>query len=136
MHTGIAFHSITVCIQGLKSIPVCIWRSQRYPYAHGDCMTHNPRMHTEIDMKSPYAYGDQDRSPYAYGDQMNPYMHTGIACHVIPVCIRGFKSIPVCIWRLQRSPYAYGDRMARNPRMHTGLDMKSLLNLRSNLYSM
>ena len=38
-------------------------------------------------------------SPYAYGDHTTPRMHTGITCHVIPVCIRGSL----------RSPYAYGD---------------------------
>ena len=64
-------------------------------------------------MKSPYTYRDQDQSPYAYGDQVNPCMHTGIACHAIPVCIQGSKSIPVCIRRSQRSTC--------NPCMHTGI---------------
>jgi hypothetical protein len=73
-------------------------------------------------MKSPYAYGDQDQSLYAYRDQVNPRMHTGIAYHAIPVCIQGSKSIPVCIWR---SPYAYGDRMTRNPCMRIRGFMRS-----------
>ena len=33
--------------------------------------------------------------------KINPCMHTGIACHAIPVCIRGLILIPVCIWELQ-----------------------------------
>ncbi len=45
------------------------------------------------------------------GIDLNPRMHTGIACHVIPVCIRGFSG----------SLYAYGDRMDTNPRMHMGI---------------
>jgi hypothetical protein len=47
------------------------------------------------DMKSPYAYGDQDQSPSAYGDQV----------------IRGSSE----------SPYAYGDCMSCDPRMHIGI---------------
>ena len=68
-----------------------------------------PRMHMGItkitvcirgshDMKSPYAYGDQDQSPYAYGDQVNPR-------------IRGSSGFL----------YAYGDCMSCDPRMHTGI---------------
>jgi len=34
--------------------------------------------------------------------KINPRMHTGIACHVIPVCIWGSRC---------------------NPRMHTGIDL-------------
>ena len=109
-------------------------------YAHNFIMrTGTPHMRIFLDPRrfaygdSPYAYRDQFlmcqrsflesrvESEFLHGDQMNPNMHTGIACHAIPVCIRGFKSIPVCIWRSQRSPYAYGDRMTRNPRMHTGI---------------
>jgi len=50
-------------------------------------------------------------------------MHTGIMCHVIPVCIWiwGSRSIPVCIWGYQRSPYAYLDYMTHNPHMHMGI---------------
>ena len=43
-------------------------------HAYGDLS--DPHMHTEI--------------------KINPCMHTGIACHAIPVCIRG-SVIPICI---------------------------------------
>ena len=42
-------------------------------------------------------------------------MCTGIARHIIPVCIRGSRSIPVCIRGSRRSPFAYGDHMALIP---------------------
>jgi len=88
--------------KGIVQIPVCILG-----------LYLDPHMHSGItDMRSPYAYGDQDQSPYAFGDhenprmhtgiKINPRMHTGIACHVIPVCIRGSRC---------------------NPRMHTGIDL-------------
>ena len=70
MRTGIDDHAIPVCIWGSRSIPVCIQGYQRSPYAHGNHMTHNPRMHT--------GYGDQDKSPYAYGDHRDPCFHMGI----------------------------------------------------------
>ncbi len=58
-----------------------------------------------------------------------PLLKTNVVTHqgvsqsllVIPICIRGSKSIPVCIWGSRRSPYAYGDRMTCNPHMHTGI---------------
>jgi len=101
MHTGIMCHAI----------PVCIWELIKSPYTYGD-QDQSPYAYVRglHDMQSPYAYGDQDQSPHAYGDQsnprmhmkvkINPHMHTGIACHVIPVCILG----SIC-----------------NPRMHTGI---------------
>jgi hypothetical protein len=52
---------------GSRSIPVCIRGSSESPYAYGDCMSCDPRMHTGI--------------------KINPRMHTEIA--EIPVCIRG-----------------------------------------------
>jgi len=63
----IAPHSPLVFYTGIWSIPICI-----------------QGLH---DMRSLYAYGDQDQSPYAYGDRrmhtgvkINPRMHTGNAC--------------------------------------------------------
>jgi hypothetical protein len=52
------------------------------------------------DMKSLYAYGDQDQSPYAYGDCMSwdPRMHTGIKIN--PRMHTEIAEIPVCIWGL------------------------------------
>ena len=66
----------------------------------------NPRMHTGIcgDHANPYAYRDyMTCNPRMYtGIKINPRMHTEIACHVIPVCIRGSRC---------------------NPRMHMGIDL-------------
>ena len=59
------------CIRGSRSIPVCI-RGLHF-------------------MWSPYAYRDH-QSPYAYGDGRDHRMHSGIAWHVIPVCIREYFS--------------------------------------------
>ena len=51
-------------------------------------MSCDPHMHTGIFMRSPYAYGDL-RDPLMHaGIDLDPRMHTGIACHVITVCIR------------------------------------------------
>ena len=66
MHAGIACHVIPVyaygdqdvipiCIRGLILIPVCILGFAQSPYAYGDRMDTNPRMHMEI-CASPYAY--------------------------------------------------------------------------------
>jgi hypothetical protein len=43
-------------------------------------------------------------------------MHTGIS--VIPICILGLRSLPVCIWEVLKGPslYAYGD-----PHMRMGI---------------
>ena len=89
---------IPICIRGSKSIPVCIWGSRRSPYAYGDRMTCNPRMHTGIKI-NPRMHTGMRKSPYAYGDRMdtNPRMHTGICA----------------------SLYAYGDFSVTH-RMHTG----------------
>ncbi len=59
----------------------------------------------------PYAYGVViEQSPYAYGHCTNPHMHmhTEIAI-MIPVCIQGSRTIPVCI------------QVLVNPRMHMGI---------------
>ena len=81
-------------------------------YAYRDQFLMCQRSFLESRVESEFLHASQwDQSPYAYGDQMNPNMHNmyGDCSHAIPVCIRGFKSIPVCIWRSQRSPYAYGE---------------------------
>jgi hypothetical protein len=73
------------------NIPVCIRGLHKSPYAYGDYVSCDSRMHTGIstisvcirglilipvclrglhDMQSPYAYGDWTWSPYAYGDFM------------------------------------------------------------------
>ncbi len=79
-------------------------------------MSSNPRMHTGILIKSPYAYGDWSWFPYAYGDFIDPRMHTGIMCHAIPVCIRGSIKSPYTYGDQDQSPYAYGDYMTCDPR--------------------
>ncbi len=97
MHTGICASPyaygdlrVPVCIRGLLLIPVCI-----------------RGLHV---MQSPYAYRDFHAIPvckrgfarphmHAWID-LDPRMHTGITCHVIPMCIQGFSC---------------------NPRMHTGI---------------
>jgi hypothetical protein len=96
MHTG-----ITVCIRGLR----------KSPYAYRDRMTSNPRMHMVIKSNPHMHVGIKQIPVCIRGSHENPRMHTGIACHVIPVCIRGFSG----------SLYAYGDRMDTNPRMHMGI---------------
>ena len=76
-------------------------------------------MHTEVTVciqegtfqQSSHVNGDRDNSPHAYGDHANPCMHTGITQHAVPVCIRGSRSILVCIRGSHKSLYAYGDRM-------------------------
>ena len=119
------------------AISVCIRRS---PYTYREGPFSNPRMHTEMKinpcmhtgtkripvcirgscvMQSSYAYGDQYLSLYANGDHKDNRMHTGIAWHEIPVCIRGLRLIPVCIREFTWSPYAYWDCMSWDPRMHT-----------------
>jgi hypothetical protein len=55
------------------------------------------------------------------GIDLNPRMHTGIACHVIPVCIWGSIKSPYTYGDQDQSPYAYGDYMTCNPRMHMGI---------------
>ena len=104
-------------------IPACI---QRFPYAYGDLVNHNPCMHTGIHrylyacrdcswslyaymgiitLQSLYAYGAFQRSPYAYRDLVNynSCMHVGI--HRYPYAYRD------CSW----SPYAYGDHYISIP---------------------
>jgi hypothetical protein len=101
MHT-VSNWKIPVCIQGCANphthteisvhpIPICIRGSSKSSYAYGDCFW------------SPYAYGDYMTS--------NSRMHTGILMRCIHVCIRGLILIPVCIRGLHvmRSLYAYGD---------------------------
>ena len=82
-------------------IPICELFSDPHTFAYGD-----PHMHTAISEWEIMHMGIQDLishmeiflvcirlvteiSAYAYGDLTNPRMHTGIMCHVIPVCIRG-----------------------------------------------
>ena len=94
MHTGISVHPIPVCIQG----------SRKSPYAYGDYILIPVCIRGLHDMRSLYAYGDWSWPPYVYGDlidprmhtwiDLDPHMHTGIACHIIPVYIRGSRDIP------------------------------------------
>jgi len=109
----------------------CIRGSLKSPYAYGDYILIPVCIRGLHDMRSPYAYGDQDQSPYAFRECKNPpRMHTGILCHVIPVCIRGFICNPrmhtgidldPCMHTgFSRSLNAYGDWLDTNPRMHTG----------------
>ena len=106
MHTGIV--QIPVCIRGSRLIPVCIrglhdrspypyGDQDQSPYAYGDYMTCNPHMHMEIKINP---HWDRPKPRMHTGVKINPCMHTGIACHVIPVYILGL----IC-----------------NPRMHTGI---------------
>jgi hypothetical protein len=102
-----------------NGIPICELFSDPCPFAYGD-----PRMHTAISVCKITHMGVQDLishmeifpvciwlvteiSLYAYGDHANPRMpygdymscdhrmYTGIA--VIPICIWGSRSIPLCI---------------------------------------
>ena len=82
-------------------IPICGNFSSPSPFAHRD-----PHMHTAIPAWEIMHMGIQDlishmeiftvcirlvteMSPYAYEHHVNPCMHTGIMCHVIPICKRG-----------------------------------------------
>ena len=86
MHMG-----IQDLISRMKIFPVCIRLvTKKSPYAYGDCASA---------MRSPYANGDL-RDPHVHtGIDLDLLIHTGITCHVIPLCIRGFA----------QSPYAYRD---------------------------
>jgi hypothetical protein len=90
-------------------IPICELFSDPRTFAYGD-----PHMHTAIPIWEITHMGIQDLISHMeifpicirlvteislYGDCTNPRMHTGITCHVIPVCIGGSLL----------SPYAYGD---------------------------
>jgi len=121
MHTGIACHVIPICMRGLILIPMCIRGFDRSPYAYGDSMTHNRRMHMGIKI-NPRMHMEIAQTPVCIrGFNENPYLHTGIARHVIPLCIWGLLLIPVCIQGFALSPYAYRDPMTHNPCMHTGI---------------
>jgi hypothetical protein len=88
---GIMCHAIPICIWGSRSIPVCIRRYQRSPYAYRDCMTHNPRMHTGIKINPRMHTGITEIPICIRGSHdTNPHMHMGICS--IPVCIRGYFS--------------------------------------------
>jgi len=99
MRTGISFW----CVSDLSSSHVL---NQNFYMRHNNESICIRGLHV---MRSPYAYGDLNQSQYAYGDHRDPRMHTGMAWHVIPVCIWGFV----------RSQYAYGDISVTNC-MHTG----------------
>ena len=95
MHTAIPVWEIThMGIQDLIShmeiFPVCIWLvTEISPYAYGDYVSCDPRMHTGISAISLCIWGlilipvcirgsHDMQSPYAYGDSLDPCMHTGI----------------------------------------------------------
>ncbi len=130
MHTGI--HWCLYASRDCKWWDPCMHTGiYIYPHLHIG-IDLDPRMHTGIAWQhSPYAYRDRDQSPYAYRDRWDPRMNTGIICHAIPVCIRGSRSIPLCIWASCWSPYAYRDCMTLIPvciwgsssiqGMHTGV---------------
>jgi len=117
MHMGISVHpipvcnriaQISVCIQGSRSIPVCIRGLHLDPLMQTGITWHaipvciRGLILIPVCIRgfswSPNAYGDWSWSPYAYGDRMsvipeciwgsryNPSMHTGIC--TIPLCIR------------------------------------------------
>ena len=105
-----ARHVILICIRGLILIPVCKWVSRRSPYAYGNHMDTNPRMHTGI-CASLYAYGDFS---------VTNRMHTGNiftweikSC--IPICVIVSNiGIAVCMWG---SPYANGRGLLKSSHM-------------------
>ena len=95
MHTAIPVWEIThMGIQDLIShmeiFPVYIWLvTEISPYAYGDYMSCDPRMHTGISAISLCIWGlilipvciqgsHDMQSPYAYRDSLDPHMHTGI----------------------------------------------------------
>ena len=95
--------------------PVCIRGLRKSPYAYRDRMTSNPRMHMVIKSNPHMHVGIKQIPVCIRGSHENPRMHTGITCHVIPVCIR-------------LSPYAYGD-----PRMHIGIIVWIWLEIKYNM---
>jgi hypothetical protein len=75
--------------------------NQNFLSAHAHVIKHHPHM--------------------LYGDDTDHCLHTGIAIHIIPVCIQGFSSNPICIRGSRRSSFGYGDCMTHNPCIHMGI---------------
>ena len=96
MHTGLIL--ISACIRGFD----------RFPYAYGDSMTCDPRMHTGIKINPRMHMGIAQIPVCIWGFNENPCIHTGIARHVIPLCIRGLILIPLCIQGFERRKIYYG----------------------------
>jgi hypothetical protein len=87
-HRSLAFGDIADIAQHttFQKSPYAYGGQDQSPYANGDHMSCNPRMHTGITSCDPCMHT---------GIKNNPRMHTGIT--KIPVCIWGSRSIPVCI---------------------------------------
>ena len=92
MHTAIPVCKIThMGIQDLIShmeiFPVCIRLvTEISPYAYGDCV--NPCMHTGISVNEiPECIRGFARPCMHTGIDLDPSMHMGITCHVIPISI-------------------------------------------------
>ena len=82
-------------------------------------MSCDPRMHTGIFMRSPYAYRDLLDPRMHTGIALDPRMHTGITCQQSPYAYGEFHAIPVCIRGSSKSPYAWDFYQLR---VHTGIN--------------
>jgi len=79
-------------------IPVCIRGFAQSPYAYGDQMDTNPRMHMGI-CASLYEHGDFSVTPRMH----NEVVHIQEIKSCIPICIISHTDIAVC---KRGSPYA------------------------------